>query len=125
MGFISGKTYTSTSMTLTMPYTCNFNGIQSLNIVFENINTKNIDSYTKSNSSIIQTIPVDVFNPQITYNKSNDFNFTITQQCIDSIQIDLKDNLENFINLNNQNFNLTLYFTNIKDISRFHYMNNF
>jgi len=38
---------------------------------------------------------------------------------IDSINVHVLDDQNNFINLNNQHFNLTLQFTIIKDIPRF------
>jgi hypothetical protein len=44
---------------------------------------------------------------------------------IDDMTIDIKDDLNNYINFNNQHWNLTLYFSVIKDIDRFNYMNNF
>ena len=83
-----------------------------------NINTKNIESFTKTNSSIIQSIQVFPYAPQIIFNKTNDYSFTINQKIIDYIQIDIKDDLERFINFNNANWNLTLCFTLMKEIPR-------
>jgi hypothetical protein len=125
MGFKLNTNYNSVSRSLTMPFTCNFNGVQSINIFFENLNTKNIDSFNKSSSSIIQSIPVDSTSQQITFNKTADFFFKISQEEIDFIKIDIKDDLENNINFNNQHWNLSLYFTEIQDVDRFHYQNNF
>jgi hypothetical protein len=56
---------------------------------------------------------------QILFRKTNDFSFKIRQDTIDFIQISLKDDLEQFINLNNVHWNLTLQFTSIRDINRF------
>ena len=50
MGF--SNSISSVSNILIMPYTCNFNGIQSFNIHLTNILTKNIDSMNKSPSNI-------------------------------------------------------------------------
>jgi hypothetical protein len=125
MGFYGYGTISSISKTLTMPFTCNFNGIQSFNIHLTNIVTKNIDSYTKSVSSIIQSIPVDSTSSSISYIKNADFNFVITQEVLDSLTIELRDDLGNLLNFNNQNWNLTLYFSVIKDIDRFSYLTNF
>jgi hypothetical protein len=107
-----------TSIYITMPYQCNFNGVNNINIYMSNIATKNIDSYTKSNSSIIQSIQVYPNAPQIIFNKTNDYSFTINQKIIDYIQIDIKDDLERFINFNNASWNLTLCFTLMKEIPR-------
>jgi hypothetical protein len=108
-----------------MPFTCNFNGIQSFNIHLTNVLTKNVDSLKKSVSSIIQSIPVDVSSSSISYIKNADFNFVITQEIIDSLTIELRDDLGNLLNFNNQNWNMTLYFSIIKDIDRFSYLTNF
>jgi hypothetical protein len=90
-----------------------------------NIITKNIDSYNKSISNIIQTIPVQPGSNTISYIKNADFNFIINQDVIDDIQIDIKDDLNNYLNFNNQHWNLTLYFSIIRDIDRFAHSNNF
>jgi hypothetical protein len=58
MGFSTNTSVSSTSNSLTMPYTTNFNGLQSFNIHLSNISTKNIDSINKSISNIIQSIPM-------------------------------------------------------------------
>jgi hypothetical protein len=100
---------------------CNFNGLQSLNIHL----TKNIDSFNKSPSNIIQSIPIDVNSSSISYIKNADFNFVINQEIIDDLTIELRDDQDNLINFNNQNWNLTLYFSIIKDIDRFSHLNTF
>jgi type 1 fimbria pilin len=125
MGFQMTTVYTSTSKSLVMPYTCNFNGIQSINIHFDNVNTSNIDSFTETTSSIIQSIPIDYSSQQITFNKTSRFAFNIVQDTIDFIDIKLMDDLQNLINLNNQHWNLTLYFSKVKDYDRFHYTKDF
>ena len=119
MGFQKKTAYTSTSKSLTFPYTCNFNGLQNLNVAVDNINTNNLDSYTKSQSSIIQSIPIDVASPIIRYVKTNDIMIPIKVNFLDSINIHILDDLGNFINLNNQHWNATLQFTLIKDVPRF------
>ena len=125
MGFVNNINYTSSNLSLTFPFTCNFNGVQSLNISFQNLNTNNIDSYTKTNSSIIQSIPIDNTLQQIIFNKTNEFKLRVRQDTIDFIQIDITDNLNNLVNFNNQFWNITLEFTELKDYNRFHYNYNF
>jgi hypothetical protein len=123
MGFSKDKSYTGTIIVL--PFPCNFNGIQSMNINFENVQTNNIDSITKSNSTVIQSISVDNTTQQIIYNKTNDFFFEIKQDTIDYIHISLLDHQDNYLNFNNQHWNLTLQFSQLKNIDRFHQINNF
>ena len=125
MGFAMNTSYSSSSKSLSMPYTCNFNGIQSLNIHFENLNTCNIDSWNESTSSIIQSVPIDCTLQQISFNKTTDFAFNISQDTIDYITIGLTDDLENYLNFNNQHWNLTLYFSKTRDFDRFHYTKDF
>ena len=125
MGFTKNTTYTSSNHVLVLPYNCNFNGLNSLNIAFSNLNTPNIDSFNKSNSSIIQSVPIVAGSNQIIFTKTHDFNFIIRQDLIDFIEIYIQDDLENLLNFNNHNWNLTLYFTVIKDISRFPNTNGF
>jgi hypothetical protein len=127
MGF-SNTQYSSTTISpykFEFPYTCNFNGINNINIHLTNLNTQNIDSFNKSTSGIIQTIPINGGSNQIIYNKSNDFNFVVNEDNIDYIHVHLLDDLENFLNFNNQHWNLTLYFTLIKDTPRFEHHNSF
>ena len=123
MGFNNKTTYTSTltngQYVLALPYTCNFNGLQNINILLTSINTKNVDSYSKSNSNIIQSVQIPLYCNQILFQKTLENSFNFTQEMMDDIRIELRDDLNNLINLNNQHFNITLLFTTIKDIERF------
>jgi len=119
IGISKNTTYNSTNKILVMPFTCNFNGIQNINIHFTNLTTQNVDSLTQSSSSVIQSIPVNVNSQQITFNKTTNFGFNIIENNLDFINIELRDDLGNLINLNNQHFNLSLLFTKIKNYKRF------
>ena len=119
MGFAKKTSYVSTNKVLILPYTCNFNGIQNINITWENLQTDNLDSFTKGQFNIIQNINDDSNKSIINYNKTNSFMIPVKTNFLDSIIINLKDDLNNSLNLNNQHFNLTLQFNIIKDINRF------
>ena len=99
--------------------------MQSININFKNLTTSNIDSYTKTNSTIIQTINIDSSKSNIQYIRTNEYNFKLNQDIIDYINISITDSLENNINFNNQHWTLTLLFNYIHDVDRFHYNNSF
>jgi len=116
---------TQTTNAVQSLYTCNFNGIQNINIHFETCVTSNIDSYSKSKSSIIASVPIDANKSQIYYVKTHDYSFAIKDDVIDKLIISLQDDLENHINFNNQHWNMSLVFSVISDISRFQYENNF
>ena len=124
MGLVKDKSY-GPQTSIICPYTCNFNGLQSININFKNLTTSNIDSYTKTNSTIIQTINIDSSKSNIQYIRTNDYNFKLNQTVIDYINISITDSLQNNINFNNQHWTLTLLFNYIHDIDRFHYNNSF
>lgn len=124
LGGINGQMYGSTTQnenieTVIFPFQCNFNGVNNLNIFMSNIKTRNIDSFSKSNSSLIQSIQINPYSPQIVFNRTNDYSFNINQSIINDIQIDIKDDLNNYINFNNQSWNLTLCFNVLKDTPRF------
>ena len=125
MGFDRSTQLQSVNKVYNMPYTCNFNGIQSFNILMPSLNIDNLDSYNKSFNSIIQPIPIDAAIPQISYIKTNDYAFTINQDTIDNINIKISDDMETLVNFNNQHWNLTLCFETISDVNRFDYENTF
>ena len=125
MGFDVSTSLSSVSNALTMPFTCNFNGLQSFNIHFKSVVTKNIDSFNKSYSSIIQSVPVQVGSNSISYVKNADFNIVIAQETIDDVQIDLLDDSNNYLDFNNCHWNMQLYFSVTKDTERYKYANNF
>ena len=116
MGFQKGMSYSSDyQFNLVLPYCCNFAGINSFNIKISNINTKNLNSYDNCQSSIFATVPIT--NQQgnlIYYNKLFDYDFSIGNNSIDYFQIDIQDDQNNYIDFNNQNWNMTLLFRSLK-----------
>jgi len=125
LGFKSNTTYLSVANTIIMPYTCNFNGIEQINILLTSVNTNNIDSFAGTKSSIIQPITIPLNSNQIIFNKTNDYNFMISQDMLDDLKIEIRDSYNNLVNFNNQHWNMTLMFTTIKDITRFRNSHNF
>jgi hypothetical protein len=90
-----------------------------MNIHITSMNTDNIDSLTKSDCNIIQTIPVDSNQSRIMFTKTTDYAFTIKEDCIDSISVTTTNDLGESVDWNNQHWNMTLYFTTYQDIDRF------
>jgi len=125
LGFKSSTTYISVSNSISLPFTCNFNGIEQINILLTSINTNNIDSFAGTKSSIIQPITIPLNSNQIIFNKTNDYNFIISQDMLDDFKIEIRDSYNNLVNFNNQHWNMTLMFTTIKDIMRFRNSHNF
>ena len=119
MGLYKGQSYSSTSKNLTLPYTCNFSGLNSINIICENIRTNNLDSRTQlTSSNIIATIPIN--NAQtgvIFFQKYNyDYCFDVKDDTIDYLDILIIDDLGNQINFNNQHWNLTIQINYYREI---------
>ena len=122
---VTPSTLSSSLLSLTFPYTCNFEGLQSFNIYLDDINTRNIDSLSLSNTSVISAVPVNCdIGGLIVFQSRNEYEFTINQDIIDYLQISLKDDLGNYLDLNNQNFNLVLQFNlygeDVKRYIQFH-----
>ena len=119
MGFVKGKSFISSSNAITLPYTVNFGGINSFNILCRNILTKNINSYSACVSSIIASVPINnAQNNTIYYEKKVNMDFIFPYETLDYIQIDIQDDLGNFIDFNNQNWNLVLVFNNYEDVEK-------
>ena len=125
MGFSNKEVNQSINKELYLPYMVNFNGLNNLNIHCQNLNTQNIDSFSKSNSSIIQSVSLNSNLNHIYFSKSSDFQFLIKDDIIGFLHIQLKDDLENLINLNSKHWNMTLTFSIIKDVNRFSHLHGF
>jgi hypothetical protein len=117
---LSGSTYT-----LTFPYPCNFGGLNNINIHFNNLKTRsfqyiapinkisNFQAYNSNytNDNIAVSVPVNC-NPGdvIYFSKIASYEFLLKEEIFDNIHITLLDDLGNFINLNNQNWNMSIEF---------------
>jgi hypothetical protein len=125
MGLIIGATQASTSTVLICPYSCNFNGTQSINIMIKNLQTPNIDSFHKSNAHVIQSVSIDPSAAQIYYEKSNDYSFKVSEHVFDHLQVQICNGTNKLVNFNNQDWNMTLLFTIMYDVNRFDHENTF
>jgi hypothetical protein len=115
MGFKENTIYTSilsnSNYIINLPFCCNFSGINSFNIKINNISTRNINSFDNCLSSIIASIPINgQQNNMIYYNKIQDFEFSVNSNVLDYFDISIQDDLDNYIDFNNQNWNMTILF---------------
>ena len=129
IGFDNTQTYVSTltssnTYSYTFPFPCNFGGLNSFNIRIPNIKTHSLQYLnatnqtiynstliTNTNQNIAISIPVNCNPGEVIYfSKIANFEFLIQEEIIDKIDIQLTDDLGNFIQLNNQHWNLTLEF---------------
>jgi len=100
--------YSGVPKQLLMPFIYNLSGINSINIHLDNIQTRNIDSLTKTNSTIVCNIPVSCNpNEMILFDKRSDFEFKINEDNLNSLKIRLTDGVGNLLDLNNQNWNMS------------------
>lgn len=145
MGFDNTQTYYSKPATeseslfsapfsITMPYPVNFSGLQSFNIHIENIKTYNLPYQAKnlilsknnlqefqnySKGNIACSIPVNCDPMEIIfYEKIGQFAFSIKDEQIDTLRINLRDDLGNLLQLNGQNWNMTIEFILTKHVEK-------
>lgn len=112
LGLQRNITQTSVSRTCLFPNCVNMSGLQNINIHLDNLNTKNITSFTKSSSTIIASVPLDVNGSGVlSYNLSNNYEIPVPLSSLDYINILLKDDLGNFIQNNGIHWSVTLLFS--------------
>jgi hypothetical protein len=112
LGLQRNTVVTSTLKTYHFPNCVNMSGLRNINIHLDNLNTKNITSATKSVSTIIASVPVDVNSSGVlSYNLSNNYEIPVPISSLDYINILLKDDLGNFIENNGIHWNMTLKFS--------------
>jgi hypothetical protein len=117
LGFSKGVTYTSTSKSITSPNCVNMSGLKAINIHLDNVNTKSISSFTKSTSTIIGNIPVDVNSGGVvSYSLSNNYEIPVPINSLDSINIVLKDDVGHYINQNGISWAITLKMSYILEV---------
>lgn len=117
MGFAKGTGYNAVNISgtnkyvLKLPYTCNFAGLNSFNVHCRNINTRTVDSLTGQTGDIICTCPLNnAQNNLLFYEKKTDYEFILSNDDIEFLQISILDDIGNFIDFNNQNWNMVMQF---------------
>jgi hypothetical protein len=112
LGLQRNTTVTSVFKTYIFPNCVNMSGLRNINIHLDNLNTKNISSFTKASSTIIASIPVDVNSMGVlSYNLSSNYEIPVPISTLDYINILLKDDLGNFIENNGIHWGVTLKFS--------------
>lgn len=112
LGLQRNTTVTSILKTYSFPNCVNMSGLQNINIHLDNLNTKNITSFTKATSTIIASVPVDVNSSGVlSYNLSSNYEIPVPINSLEYINILLKDDLGNFIENNGVHWSVTLLFS--------------
>lgn len=108
LGFSTSINTVSVSRTVTSESCINLNSIRAINIEID-MPTYNINVAQKLNQNILATIPV-VAQPfgMINYTNNNNFRINMFMDKMESIKIKLLDNMNNLLNMNNVNYQMTL-----------------
>lgn len=108
LGFSSNLT--SSGFTLTMPYPSNTLGIKQIKILSKALPVSNYDS---SQSSCLAVIPVDS-TALINYVNDSGISHILRTHHLTSMDIQLVDENNNYINFNNINWTMTLVLSNFR-----------
>jgi hypothetical protein len=108
LGFSTSFNTVSVSRTVTSESCVNLNSIRAINIEID-MPTYNINVAQKLNQNILATIPV-IAQPfgMINYTNNNNFRINMFMDKMESIKIKLLDNMNNLLNMNNVNYQMTL-----------------
>jgi hypothetical protein len=108
LGFDDSVNYTSSSLSLTAIYPLNMLGIQRLKINSNALSTHTINSKTLSESNTIASIPVNASSfGLIQYENKNVYSL-LRAKVINQIDIQIRDQDENLIDLNGIDWTMTL-----------------
>lgn len=108
IGFKSSTLYTSLNNSLVSPFCCNFAGLTRLRMRSTILNMGNVDSLNGKNTTLC-VIPVNsIGSGYILYQNLTAHNNIIKTQEITSIDLELVDDMEYYVDLNNCDWSCTL-----------------
>ena len=109
IGFDLTTTYTSSGNSLTSPYPINFLGLTKLNIKSSTFTFKNFDSFTNDATSTLCSIPVSSnASGIINYNNLTDYKSIFKNYELNSLDISITDDKNNYIDFNNIDWSITI-----------------
>jgi hypothetical protein len=104
----SGDVLASTN-TITAPHPLNLLGVKKIKIFSDTFGVSSIDSKNLQTTNLIDTLSVDVPAYGLIIHSNSDGTYgRITKKSINQIDIQLKDELNNFLNFNNVDFSITM-----------------
>jgi hypothetical protein len=117
IGFQSGNFYNSSSLLLTSSCCVNFGGIQRLNIKSSSFYVNNMDSKLNNVGKIICSVPVSSSqNGYIFYENYTNYKSIFTNKNIGSINLEITDENNNYVNFNNLDFNITFQIDLLREV---------
>jgi hypothetical protein len=111
LGFATGQVYTSNaSFILTAPNCYNLNPINRLMINTNTFNIPNIDTFNKSITTVLASIPINCMpNDTIFYTNFANFRTTLSNpSSLNQLNLEIYDDYEQQINFNGLNWTLTI-----------------
>ena len=109
LGFDSNTSYTIVANTITFPNLFNLIGIKNLKVSSSKISLDSYDSKNTSTTNLLSTISVSVPNFNlIIYSNLDSLYSHCRSNYISTIDIQIKDDLDNFVNFNRVAWNITL-----------------
>ena len=120
LGFAENTTYNIIANTITFPFLFDLLGVKKLKIYSSNISVDSFDSVGNATNNLLCTISVNQpgFN-LIVYSNIDGLYGHLRNKYLSTIDIQIKDELGNFINFNNINWTLTLYLIVYRRIDTF------
>ena len=117
IGFSSGSQYTSSGNNLLSPYSVAFGGLTKINILSSTFNLANADSKSKGQTSTICSVPVSTIQGgYVFYNNITNFKSIFRNHELSSINIQIQDPNNNYIDFNNIDWTLTLQLDVVREV---------
>ena len=114
IGFSEKNNYSSSNKILSSLFPASLITIKRLKICSSQLCTESYDSLFY-NLNLLRTIPVNTTPYSvISYYSPNTYNTVLKRKVIDYIDIQILDDLENYINFNNHDWSISLVFTRVK-----------
>lgn len=110
IGFSSGVSHTSTSNTLTSDNMIDLSGVSTIHFC-TNLNTNNIDCYSKGKNNVLQSIPLSSVKYGIDTNDfTNSSYIKVSDKIVSYLVISIYDEDFNYIDFNNVDWSATIEF---------------
>jgi hypothetical protein len=117
LGFSSLMNFTSTNNILIAEHPCSLFTIKKLKFCSNSLSTNSVSSYSGGANSVLGVIPVNALPfGIIQYNNSSGRRSLLKNTRVDSIDIQVMDENNRYINFNNSNWSITLAITTTRKV---------
>ena len=118
IGFAKGSVYLSVGNQITASYCYNLSPLNKLNIYTDSFTLNNVDSFNKSQTNILASVPINCSpNDIILYYNLNNYRKNIhNPEQFSNLNIEIYDDFENDIDFNNLDWSLTIQIDVVKEI---------